>query len=463
MREDLFLNTASALLKQVISLQDYETWSNLRKHYLPSEYHTLFSIIEKHCGIHHKLPSFDELKYEIRDATTKNKLFLVEAVDVEVDAKLLLQYLKNEFAQKEILDRLDVFIDQSIAFESAEESVEHLHQIVLDVEQVVELQDPQESMQRITLFENEDDLKRYVPLGLNSEYDEMIQFTPRDLILIGGKRGSGKSVTSANIAEQVYKNGKTAIYFTIEMDSRSTLQRICSIATGVSHLKIAKKNLSVTEWQIVAKWWSDRFTGGEEFFSEYLEHRSFDKLHSDLAARTILKPDNQIHVVYDPHLTLSKINSELDKIMATCNPGVIIVDYINQVSRGTSSFKGGQYDWTEQIEISKALKRFAQDYEVPVVSPYQIDSNGEARFAKGILDAADAAYTLNPWTDKDECITFDCVKMRNNPALSFTSVMNWETLKIGPTPALSPKERKEAEESSGTEDNPPWKEEAIDL
>ena len=124
--------------------------------------------------------------------------------------------------------------------------------------------------------------------------------------------------------------------------------------------------------------------------------------------------------------------------------GVIIVDYINQVKRSKPPSRGGQYDWTEQIEVSKALKSMAQEYECTVVSPYQTDASGEARFAKGILDAADAAYTIESWTQEDECFSLNCVKMRSAMMKSFTSTMNWETLKIGPETALNPNEKEEA-------------------
>ena len=54
----------------------------------------------------------------------------------------------------------------------------------------------------------------------------------------------------------------------------------------------------------------------------------------------------------------------------------------------------------------------AQEYEVPVYSPYQIDATGEARFAKGILDAADAAFTIDTWKTEDAIMSFNCTKMR---------------------------------------------------
>ena len=63
----------------------------------------------------------------------------------------------------------------------------------------------------------------------------------------------------------------------------------------------------------------------------------------------------------------------------------------------------------------------AQEYDCTVISPYQTDASGEARFAKGILDAADAAYALETYDQEDACITFNCVKMRNSAQRSFTS------------------------------------------
>ena len=52
----------------------------------------------------------------------------------------------------------------------------------------------------------------------------------------------------------------------------------------------------------------------------------------------------------------------------------------------------------------------AQEYDCTVISPYQIDASGEARFAKGILDAADAAFTLDTHDKEGDCITFNCTK-----------------------------------------------------
>ena len=149
-------------------------------------------------------------------------------------------------------------------------------------------------------------------------------------------------------------------------------------------------------------------------------------------------------------LSLKPICENLESKINQTDVGVIIVDYLNQVKRSNAPSKGGQYDWTEQIEVSKTLKSMAQEYEVPVFSPYQTDNTGEARFAKGILDAADAAYTIETWSPEDECITFNCTKMRSAKMEGFTSVMDWETLKIGPQSTMNPKDRETLKDSMAT-------------
>lgn len=444
------MNIASALIKQTLELRDFETWTQTYKRYLPSEYHSLHNIIDKHCEKFHSMPSIEDLKLEIRDSNTREKLYAVEAVKVDVEPYMLLQYLKNEYTQKEILTSLEDYVENSVAFEDAQESVDHLHQIVLDIEDKVDLEEPQESMQRIELFEPEEDLEKYIPLGLNEEYDLDIQFSPRDLVMVGGKRGAGKSVICANIANNVYESGKSVIYFTIEMDSRSILQRCCAIATEVPFSRLRTKNLSVTEWEKVAGWWAARFVNGQDRLKEYKQHRDFEKFHQELKTTCEILPTQQLNVVYDPSLTLAKIRAELDKKVKAMNVGVIIVDYMNQVKRSNlPSRTGGQYDWTEQIEVSKALKSMAQEYDCTVFSPYQTDASGEARFAKGILDAADAAYTLETYDHEDGCLTLNCVKMRSASMKSFTSTVDWESLKIGPETALTPQEKDDSTHKTG--------------
>jgi hypothetical protein len=446
------LNIASALLKQIIVQKDLDTWSKLKEHYLPGEYQSIFRILDKHIDNYQDLPQFEDLQYEVRDRKLQEKIFAIESVDVEVDAWLLLDYLKNEYAQIEILDELDKYIDNTVAMATAEENIEQLQEIVLRVSDKVDVKAPEESMQSISLFEDDKELASYLPLGLNSEYDSQIQFSPKDLVLVGGRRGAGKSLTCCNLASNVYDSGRSALYFTIEMDSRQILQRICSVSTKIPLKRLRSKMLSSEEWSRVGGWWAGRFDGGHDLLPEFEKTHDFDTFHKNLTKLPLHK-ERQLDVIYDPALTLSKIQSELDKKVNQLDVGVVIVDYLNQVKRHNAPSRSGQYDWTEQIEVSKKMKLYAQEYETLFFAPYQTDASGEARFAKGILDAADAAFSLETWEQSDNCMTFNCTKMRSNRMQSFTSEVDWETLKIGPASALNPKEREDIESNMKTGEN----------
>lgn len=446
------MNIASALLKQIIVQKDLDTWSKLKEHYLPGEYQSIFRILDKHIDNYQDLPQFEDLQYEVRDRKLQEKIFAIESVDVEVDAWLLLDYLKNEYAQIEILDELDKYIDNTVAMATAEENIEQLQEIVLRVSDKVDVKAPEESMQSISLFEDDKELASYLPLGLNSEYDSQIQFSPKDLVLVGGRRGAGKSLTCCNLASNVYDSGRSALYFTIEMDSRQILQRICSVSTKIPLKRLRSKMLSSEEWSRVGGWWAGRFDGGHDLLPEFEKTHDFDTFHKNLTKLPLHK-ERQLDVIYDPALTLSKIQSELDKKVNQLDVGVVIVDYLNQVKRHNAPSRSGQYDWTEQIEVSKKMKLYAQEYETLFFAPYQTDASGEARFAKGILDAADAAFSLETWEQSDNCMTFNCTKMRSNRMQSFTSEVDWETLKIGPGSALNPKEREDIESNMKTGEN----------
>ena len=72
-----------------------------------------------------------------------------------------------------------------------------------------------------------------------------------------------------------------------------------------------------------------------------------------------------------------------------------------------------------------------------MISPYQIDATGEARFAKGILDSSDRSFNFFPPEEADNRelqnkITIHTTKMRNGKHMSFDVMMDWSCVKIDP-------------------------------
>ena len=437
------MNLASALIKQIIVHEDVETWSALKENYLPGEFQPLFRIVDKHLDNYRSLPSFEDLHYSIRDRVLEEKLIAIESVEVDIDPWQLLEYLKNEYAQVLILDELDKYVDTSIAMSTAEENIEFIQGIIAVVENKIDLEKPGESLQSIDLFDSEEELAQYVPLGLNHDFDLEYKFSPIEYVLVGGPRGSGKSLTCMNLSNYVRDQLKrSSLYYTIEMDIRQTMQRHCAQSLDIKAKDIKFRDLTRSEWDRVATWWANRFQEGDQHLEEFRKTRDFETLHHKLR-KLPLSEQERLDIVYEPQLSLAKLRSDLDiKFSSGVDYGIIVVDYINQVKRDRRGWNAGQYDWTEQIEVSKALSEIAKEYQCMVFSAYQTDMDGQARFSKGILDSCDAAFSLNAWEHEDNCMSFTCQKIRNDSPTSFTSEINWDTLRIGPKTVLSPAEKK---------------------
>jgi len=151
-------------------------------------------------------------------------------------------------------------------------------------------------------------------------------------------------------------------------------------------------------------------------------------------------------IIDDRALTITSIDLHLGKLKAKFGDKLttVVVDYVNKVHiEGANRF-----DWQPQILVSEKLKDMARKYDIVMVSPYQIDASGEARFAKGILDAADIALVLKAHDKESGAISFDTTKIRGSSEMIFTSGINWETLRINPI-SIDPPAEKETIKKAG--------------
>ena len=443
------MNLPSALLKQIIKHSDSDAWGKLRAHYLPEDYHDIYRAIERHKKSFLSLPTFDELKLGVRKEATLQKIHAIEAVEVDAEPSTLLEYLKNEFVQTEVFKELQKYIETTAIISDAQESLDRLQEIPHNIAHRVEFEDDEESMQSIDILYSEEEVASFVPLGFNSDFDATVRFARGDLVLVGGRRGHGKSLTCANIVQSQFASGNSSQYFSIEMRKKPTLQRIAAIGANVAAEKIANRTLGFDEYRRLAMWQASRFVDGEEVYEKFLDHKDYKRFHQEIVTHPL--KSHKIDIIHENQLSLARIRNEVEVMKSEVGDqlSVVVVDYINKVKR----FGDSQdiFDWKEQISVSKELKDIAEEYNVLMFVPYQIDGSGEARFSKGILDAADVSFTIDAHSKKDECMTFKCTKMRSsNDEASFTSVMDWQTLRIGPQSCLSPSER--AEQSLDHED-----------
>ena len=436
------MSLTSALINKVINEGNLDTWANLKERYLPQEYKKIHAIIGGHVDKYHKLPTFEELRFEVRDQSTLDKISLIEKEEVDAESILLLDYLKSEFTQKEILLGLDKFVDGSIAHSSAEETIQHIYEVISSVESKVELVKPKDDIEKVELFDSDEEMEGNLRLGLNAEYDENHIFPHDSLITLGGYRGSGKSIITNNIAQYQVEQGKSVIKFTIEMNIRQELQRQASIATGIPHFKIRYKELSAVEWDRIALWWSSRYINGHDIYEEvYLKHRDFDAFHRALIQNKLSKP--VIDFVHTPDLTLAKFKAETLRRLNKYGDDVscIIVDYMNKVR--VSEYSTDKFDWKDQLMVSDGMKTFAEEIGKPIISPLQVKADGSIKYAGDILVPVDAHFNM---VKGEAHMAFECGKNRHmDDETGFVSDMDWMTLKCGPGTAIIQEESNEEE------------------
>ena len=461
------MDISAVLLNKLISEKNLDIWSKLKLAFLDPSYSSLYAQINRYYTTYSTIPSFDDLELVVRELPVAATLATLRLVDeTDVTAEVALDALIDQYTQNECIKLLDKFIDKLPIYDSTEIK-ESLSSIVLSLDEKTLKTEGVFNMNEIMVFVRPEELaKNRVMLGLNNTFDAVLNGVARqELILIGGKRGSGKSITCSNLMINQYEMGNTSVYFTIEMIASETLQRNMSILANVNHMNLKSNKLTDAEMLKVVKSRAGMFNDADKFVEEFVKHRD-PYLFEEAVVRNCTLQDAQMIIVDDRALTLTALDLHLGKVKAKFGDKftMAVVDYLNQivVESGTD-----QFDWKPQIIISKKLKELARKHDIVMVSPYQIDDNGQTRFAKGILDAADIAVLMDAHAPEDSAISMETTKIRGAKSLKFTSPMDWDSLRMSPQsidrPAPKEKEGKVKRASTASVETPTNKEPPSDL
>lgn len=460
------MDCSAVVLNKLLSERSQELWARLKLAFLDPAFSSLYSAISKHYDKYSAIPSFDDLEIELREGqalTTLATIKLVEADDIS--AEVAIDALIDQYTQNEAIKQLDKFIDKLPMYDTVEIK-ENLANIVTYLDEKTLTTEGVFTMSDIILFKSNDDLARErVWLGLNNAFDAALAGVARqELILVGGERGSGKSVICSNIQINEYEAGFTCPYFTIEMIAQETMERNMAILAGVNAQHIKQGNLTDQELLALVKARAGMFEDTDDLVNEFILTKNRYKFEQRLVREKKLKPDNQMIIIDDRALSITSLDLHLGKIKSKFGDKfrTAVVDYLNQIVMEGFSFDGSndQFGWKTQTMISKKLKELARKHDIVIFSPYQRDASGEARFGKGILDAADIALVVEAHPKEQGAMSFGTTKIRGGPPIDFTSSINWETLRISPQPIERPATVAKEEKKTGRkkkEGDPPTK------
>lgn len=435
------INTEGVVLKLLLHSKNNDqallAFSRLKEKYFSEPFKPLYRAISDFYGDTGALPTYTDL--QIANNRDKKLGILISSLDLvpieDMDIELATEAFLDSFAQDTVLDLMTQFIDK-LPLLSRDEMMDALGNFPIAFEQSIHSTEKVKTVKELTTFRSSKEAEYVrVLLGLSNKLDNELPAARQDLLLFGGHRGSGKSILCANIVANQLRYNNIGVYFTIEMTDTETFQRIQSISAQVPYTRIKNNELTQNDINKLCRWLANQYDGGIELYESLLEtnpapdHFEFEK---QLKSTCELKQDNQLVIIDDRELSLSAIDVQISKLKAKHGDKlqVAVVDYLNQVV--WDGHEAEMYDWKVQVVIAKQLKNLARKHDILIVSPYQIDEDGRARFSKGILDACDTAQLIRP--DKEtSTITLEPTKVRSGADSIHSSVaIDWDCLTIHP-------------------------------
>lgn len=206
----------------------------------------------------------------------------------------------------------------------------------------------------------------------------------KNLTLLGGRFGKGKSCLAAQLVSNAVFDSKSALIFSLEMSEREFTQRILSSECGVSmNAWLRKRNtdeqkriFEMMEKQQSCQWWIDDRS-----------HQTVNSIRSKCQ--------------------LAKLKHGLD---------LVVIDNLQILS---PTERGLPKDQQKKADTEE-LKRIAKDLDVCVVLLAQLDSEaGKARpnetswaTCKSIAGDADLAMMLHEWNEEDHEYELIVTKVR---------------------------------------------------
>lgn len=431
------------LLKSESREEALTRYTDLKREYFSPAYNSILESVTRFYQRHGKIPTLGELMLDSsRTPMLVNGLEAIESLDIPdiTDFDLAIETLKDHYTQQKFLSLISKALDD-ISLKSSSEIMDIANALPVTLESSIKPTSFIHTARDICVFKTKEDAAEEVMYsGISNKLDSEYGALRRgEVFLIGGKRGAGKSVICINIAKKSVIEEKLFVpYFSIEMSAEETMLRYLGICAGISAIKVRNQDFDITDLTNMARVRADMFINGPQLLAEcgnLVDFEDFINLEKILVTKGIDDPEKGLIIIDDPELKLSSIDMYLTNLKAKYGKklGPVIVDYVNQVVvDGCNDIN--MYDWKNQVVVAKRLKALARKHEVTIFAPYQIDENGEARMAKGILDSCDFAFTVaaihNKNGDSIGALKWTGTKARSLPTIEFAVGINWDTLTI---------------------------------
>lgn len=195
----------------------------------------------------------------------------------------------------------------------------------------------------------------------------------KDLTVIMGRTGRGKTTLSLNLARSYVEEGKVVCYISTEMDERAIATKFASIVSGVA--------------------WSHLW--GKDFNEE-------SAVAAAAALRELLnKSEGGLFVYHAPACTPSDIAYAIS--LARANYGkvdAVILDYIQQIS-SSYVYKGEETRAAELGRITREIADVVVDCGAAGIIVSQVNAQGEVKDSRAVAERAALLIRLGMFAYSD--------------------------------------------------------------
>jgi replicative DNA helicase len=189
------------------------------------------------------------------------------------------------------------------------------------------------------------------PAALDSPWhdlNDVVQFKPKELTVVGAATGGGKSLLGMNLAAHVaLKHNRPVLVASMEMTRKELLARLTAAEAGVELNHLIFRKVTDDDWQRIAKV-SGRLSNAHNFILDD-----------------------------SPGLTIPKIKDRVRWMVSQGHaPAMVVVDYMQLFtpeSSGPNQARAGGR------QISLGLKAIANEFTVPVIALAQFNRGSVGR------------------------------------------------------------------------------------
>lgn len=430
------INIQKAAIRRLLDTQSTDLYNKLVHKFFTDTNLVLFKRIQKFYEQYMRIPTAQEF-YELQKSGhtreyLETQILADTAKAQELSSEFLAEQLQDYYIREETITWLDNFIGQLESLERIEiidkiqTHILDLHKFMPDGEELFDVakMDLIQEGERFVMFSS----------GLSTEYDAINGgFGLQELIMFGGRRGSGKSIITLNAAKHQFLNNNNSVaFFSIEMRFVEVYYRLMSMLSEIPFMKFLRNELTQEDRLVVAKTKLDTFyekcDEGIALYDKLIRDGNIKEFDFALRSGQVPFKSKRFHIIDDVNLSIPKIDHYLNMLTKKYDVRSTVVDYLNIIK------VEDRMDWKSQIGLADSLKVLSRKYDQMVMSPYQIDATGEARFAKGVLDSADRSFRFTPadLNDDPNILPFEITKIRNGKSMKFNVHMNWDCLKVIP-------------------------------